>query len=191
MCAYISIGHGKNILGCARFFSVFFLHVFQIFFIFSSFFGFHKLFLTFSLFPQKNKAKFVVSPFFKNPSHSYRCSSQQTEKNINNLFSMAFTMIIFHTLIQCKWNRRCICCERYLYLLIVLWKISNFFLFYLISFDDFKNSAQRFFPVVGVVVVKQMFFFIQYLKSIPHKSFTSVLSPLEEYSGIECFKLKL
>lgn len=72
---------------------------------------------------------------------------------------MAFTMIIFHTLIQCKWNRRCICCERYLYLLIVLWKISNFFLFYLISFDDFKNSAQRFFPVVGVVIVKQMFFF--------------------------------
>lgn len=67
----------------------------------------------------------------------------------------------------------------------------EFFLFYLISFDDFKNSAQRFFPVVGVVVVKQMFFFIQYLKSIPHKSFTSVLSPLEEHSGIECFKLKL
>lgn len=149
MCAYISIGHEKNILSCASFFFHFFF--FLISQIFSDYWYFSKFFFV----STRNKCNVHRFTIFQKSKSFLSWTANQIEKNINNLF-MTFTMIIFHTLIQCKWNRRCICCERYLYLLIVLWKFSNFFLFYLISFDDFINSAQRFFPVV--VVVKQMFF---------------------------------
>lgn len=74
-----------------------FFHVFQISLNFFFTFWFSQLFLTFSLFPQEINAKFIVAPFFKNPSHSYRKLAANREKYQQFVFDGIYNDNFSHT----------------------------------------------------------------------------------------------